>query len=141
MRIVKLSAYELGFETIEACTAYFEHVVPWQKGIFIMGEGHIASDGLKKDEVILFSYSGSIVCCAKAEKLIKENNKAIAVKVNEKTKKIFHNPPSLIELEKLLQSLGYPQQVYGVQGWNIIEAKYEPAVIDFLMKCEWKDYL
>ena len=67
MRIIKLSKDVWGFETLGGCKAFFTHVLPWEKNRFnIVGEGfHIAPDGLDKEELVVFSYDGSLVCIAK----------------------------------------------------------------------------
>jgi hypothetical protein len=144
MRIVKLSPKVFGFDTVEACTAYFEHVVPWQKDSFYFaGEGHpIAKDGLQSEEIVVFSYSGNIVCVAKTkELLINDDDIPVGIQIHNSSKKIFYNTPKLVDLEGLLHSLGYNSKVVGAQGWNIIEQQYEKQVIDFIMKHDWSNYL
>lgn len=143
MRLVKLSKDVFGFDTMDGCKAYFDHVLPWQKERFnIMGEGHhIAPGGVKPNEIVLFSYDGNIVCIARNEEL-KENSKkkVIAIILKEGTRRVFNNPPSLQELENVLASQGYTPKLVQSQGWNIIEQGFEKIVIEFLAKHDWKQY-
>lgn len=77
MRIVKLSKDVYGFDNINACLAYFEHVLPWQKYVFnIIGDGHhIGVNKTKPNEVVLFSYIGDIVCMARIIDVNEDNGK------------------------------------------------------------------
>jgi hypothetical protein len=144
MRIVKLSKRVFGFDTLEGCKAYFSHVLKWQKFIFnIEGEGiHISSDGLDNNELVLFSYSGKLVCLAKAERIILDrNHRTRAVKLVDGSLRVFDNPPSLHDLEAKLRGLGYDKKVVSTQGWNILEGGYERAVVEFLRDKEWEYYI
>lgn len=143
MRIIKLSKEVNGFDSVGACINFFEYVVPWQKGLFhIIGEGnHIAADGLKEGELVIFSYSGQIICLAKTIQLvIDKNGSASGVIINSDTKKIFKIPPKLKDLEILLHSKGYTSQIVRTRGWNKIDSIYEPIVIDFLIKHDWAEF-
>lgn len=144
MRIVKLSKEVFGFDTKDGCIAYFKHVLPWQKERFnIMGEGHhIAPDGLKSNEIVVFSYDGNIVCIARTDHIKVEPNKkrVVAIILKEGTRRVFNDPPSLQSLEDVLLAQGMTSKLVKSQGWNIIDVNLEKAVIQFLAKHDWKQY-
>ncbi len=143
MRIVKLSKEVWGFETLGGCLAFFKHVLPWEKNRFdIAGEGaHIAVDGLKEEELIVFSYDGNLVCIAKVKDTIQENNKVKSIRLLGGTIKVLENPPKLKALEDKLHSVGYAKNLVATQGWNILEKKFEKAAVEFLRDKDWELYL
>ncbi len=141
MRIVKLSERVFGFDTVESCKSYFEHVLLWQEGRFNF-EGtsnKIAKDKLREDENILFSYSGQVVVIAKAKGLILDN-KVVGIELKLDTLKIFKDPISTLKLEEELKNKGFSDDIYGSQGWNIVEKDYERYAINFLKDQEWEIY-
>ena len=143
MRLVKLSKEVFGFETAEACIAYFKYVLPWQKYRFnIVGEGsHIAPSKLNEDETVIFSYSGRIIAIAKVEEIIIENQRVVAIIFVENKVKVFDKDISLDDLETKLSRIGYSKAITNAQGWNIFEDKFEKEAIKFLINIEWEDYL
>lgn len=144
MRIVKLSQAVLGFETLDGCKAFFIHVLPWEKYTFsIAGEGsHIASDGLDEQELIVFSYNGSLVCIARAEEIIVDNNNKVkSIKLVGETVRVLTAPPKLIDLEAKLHSAGYTKNLVASQGWNILDEMYEKMAVEFLRDKDWELYL
>ena len=143
MRIVKLSKEVFGFDTIEACRAFFKHVIPFNKYYFgIAGEGnHIAKDGLKQGEIIIFSYDAKIVSIALNERLVEEYDRVKEIKLSGDTLKVFDYDICLRKLEEDLKLRGYDKKIVGSQGWNIIEEQYEKNVIDYLISNEWKHYI
>ena len=144
MRIVKLSKEVFGFDTKDGCIAYFQHVLPWQKERFnIMGEGHhIAPDGLKSNEIVVFSYDGNIVCIARTDNIMVDpsKKKVVAIILKEGTRRVFADPPSLQDLENVLRARGMTSNLVKSQGWNIIDEILEKDVIHFLAKHDWKEF-
>lgn len=143
MRIVKMSGDVFGFDSIEACKAYFENVLPWQKGNFyFVGEGNkIAKDKLSTGENVLFSFNGSLVAIAKARKLIiNEDDRVRGITIDIDTLKIFKEAISTLDLESELSNYSYNDSIYGSQGWNILEGKIERKAIEFIKNREWEIY-
>lgn len=143
MRIIKLSKEVFGFDTLGGCQAFFTHVLPWGKYIFgIAGGGaHIAPDGLDKDELVVFSYDGNLVCIAKVEGIILENNKVKSIKLVDGTLRVLKNPSSLQELEDKLHAIGYTKNLVSTQGWNILDGKFEKETVNFLRDKDWENYV
>lgn len=143
MRIIKLSHEVYGFDTVEACIAYFKHVLPWQKFRFnIVGEGsHISSSNIDKDDTIVFSYRGRIIAIGIAEEPIKKYQKVVAIILDGSKLKIFDKTVNLSDLETKLNAKGYDKAITNSQGWNILEGKYEKETIEFLMKADWADFV
>lgn len=143
MRLIKLSKDVYGFDTVEACIAYFKHVLPWQKFRFnIVGEGnHISSSNFDKNETIVFSYRGRIIAIGIAEKPIIEDQRVDAIILDGSKLKIFDKVINLGDLETKLNAKGYDKAIINSQGWNILEGKFEKETIDFLMKAEWADFV
>lgn len=143
MRIVKLSKDVYGFDNINACLAYFEHVLPWQKYVFnIVGEGrHIGINKTKQNEVVLFSYIGEIVCMARIIDINENNGKVNQLVLKDDSVRFFRKRLTLHELESELNKHGYSKKVVQARGWNIIEENYEKVVIELLVKTDWIEYL
>ncbi|MDR7868814.1 MAG: hypothetical protein RIN56_18630 [Sporomusaceae bacterium] len=143
VRIIKLSKEVWGFETLGGCQAFFAHVLPWEKYTFdIAGDGaFIAPDGLDKQELVVFSYDGSLVCIARAERIIMNNNKVKSIKLVGNSVRVLNNPPKLKALEEKLQSVGYTKNLVATQGWNILEKKFEKVTVEFLRDKDWESYL
>jgi hypothetical protein len=143
MRIVKLSQKVWGFETLGGCQAFFVHVLPWEKNTFdIVGEGsHIAPDGLDDQELIVFSYNGSLVCIARAEEIILNNNKVKSIKFVDGTIRVLTQPPKLKDLEDKLHTVGYTKNLVASQGWNILDKKFEKTTVEFLRDKDWELYM
>jgi hypothetical protein len=142
MRIVKLSGNVFGFDTLDGCKAYFEHVLPWQKGQFYFaGTGNkVALDKLQPNENVIFTYEGTVVCITKAENLLIENGKATGIKLRIDILKMFKSHISSLDLEDHLKSYGFTDCIYASQGWNIIGEPYEQHAIQFLKDQEWNVY-
>ncbi len=143
MRIVKMSGEVFGFDDIDACKAYFESVLPWQKGIFnFAGEGNkIAKDKLNKDENVLFAYNGVLIAIAKAKDLIlNKDNRVRGIEIDLNTLKIFKENISTFDLENELKKYGYSETIYKTQGWNILDKNIETKAIEFIKNKEWEIY-
>ena len=143
MRIIKLSKELRGFETLGGCQAFFVHVLPMEKNKFhIAGEGsHIAPDGLDKQELVVFSYNGSLVCIARVEEIIMNNNKVKSIKLGDGTVRVLSKPPKLKDLEAKLHSVGYSKKLVASQGWNILDKNYEIMTVEFLRDKDWELYM
>lgn len=143
MRLIKLSKDVFGFETVEACIAYFKHVLPWQKYQFnIVGEGsHISPSKFDENETIVFSYRGRIIAIGIAEDSIIEDQKVTAILLDGSKLKFFDKIINLGDLETKLAVKGYDKAITNSQGWNILDGKFEKETIEFLMKAEWADFL
>ena len=143
MRLIKLSKDVYGFDTVEACIAYFKHVLPWQKYRFnIVGEGsHISSSNLDKNETIVFSYRGIIIAIGIAENPIIEDRRVVAIILDGSKLKIFDKTIYMSDIEKRLIAKGYDKAITNSQGWNILEGKFEKETIEFLMKADWADFV
>jgi hypothetical protein len=144
LRIIKLSNEVYGFDTVEACSAYFLHVLPWQKYRFnIVGEGyHLSSEKVSIGETLVFSYKGKIITVAKVRNVDTDDSKTvIAVNLQEDSLKILFKTVDLKELESVLKSEGYNKAITSAQGWNIITGNLEKKVIEIIMRNEWHDFL
>lgn len=143
MRIVKMSGDVFGFDSIEACKAYFENVLPWQRGNFyFVGERNkIAKDKLNAGENVVFSFNGCLIAIAKAKSLIiDEDDKVSGIKLDMETLKMFKTTISTLELEKELRNSGFNDSIYASQGWNILEGEIERKAVKFLKNKEWEIY-
>jgi hypothetical protein len=69
MRIIKLSPEDLSFPDRRSVDMYFEQRLPNRipEGQFFITKGRIAKDGIKKGELLIFSYRNEIVYIAKAK--------------------------------------------------------------------------
>jgi hypothetical protein len=143
VRIVKLSKDVFGFDTVEGCIAYFEHVLPWGKYRFrVAGEGsHISADSLADGEILVFSYVGTIVAAARAQEIETENGRVTIIRLREDTLRVFSKRITLKDLENTLKGSGYSKVIHGSQGWNIIDGRYEEIAIRFLIDKEWEDFI
>lgn len=140
MRIVKLSKEVLGVDTLAGCKAFFESVLPCEKNQFdIVGEGnHIAKDAVAKNEPILFSFGGSLACIALVDKLVINNNKAVAIILKRNSIKAFKNTIKLNDLESVLQAAGYNKKLLPNRGWNKIDDNLEKVAVEYLCKKEFE---
>lgn len=68
MRIIKLSPDDVDMTIREAVDVYFHETLPSRTpaGQFLLTRGRIRKDGLKPQELLVFSYLGKIVYLAKA---------------------------------------------------------------------------
>ena len=142
MRIVKLSKEALGVYTLAGCKAFFETVLPCENNEFdIVGEGsHIAKNAIAKNEPIVFSFDGILVCIALVDDYIVKNNKVVTIILKTNTIKVLKNTIELKNLESVLQDKGYDKQLLPAQGWNIIDGKLEKVAIQYLRNEDWKQY-
>lgn len=144
MRLVRLSKDVFGFSNLEACVAFFEHVLPWNEDYFnIVGEGRfISKTSIKKNELLLFSFGGKIVSAAKVEEIyIDSDNRVSRIKLVNGSRKVFKKHVDLTELEQLLHAKGYAKQIVGAQGWNIIDDKFKKDILNLIIEKEWKEIL
>ncbi|GMQ62472.1 hypothetical protein [Vallitalea maricola] len=143
MRIVKMSGEVFGFDSIEACKAYFKSVLPWQKGNFYFaGEANkIARNKLQSGDNVLFSFNGYIIAIAKAEELLfNEDDRDNGIKIDMDTLKIFQVSISTMDLEIELSNYGFTDSIYGSQGWNILNGEIETKAMKYLKDKEWEIY-
>lgn len=144
MRIIKLSDKLLGFESMEKCKTYFLNILSWKNGVFgIDGEGgHFAKSSFRKNETLVFCYSGKIVAIAKVNDItLKQgSDKVESLNINVDSLKVFDNSPDVGDLEALLKDWGYTKEIRGSQGWNVIEGEHEKIAINFLIDSEWKEF-
>lgn len=142
MRIVKLSKEVLGVDTLAGCKAFFESVLPCEKNQFdIVGEGsHIAKNAIAKEEPIVFSFDGILVCIALVDDFVVKNNKVVTIILKSNTTKLFKNTIELKELESYLQGKGYNKKLLQNRGWNIISGGFERVAIEHLRDEDWKQY-
>ena len=145
MRLIRMSSEVFGFDKIEACIAFFEHVLQWNKYRFnIIGEGHhLSVNSFNKDEIFLFTFDGIIVSVARVGEYIfsYDEKKVVAVILNQDTLKVLKNEYTLNDLSNTLIKLGYKKEIIKSQGWNIIDKIYEEKVMESIIKNEWKELL
>lgn len=139
MRIIKLSAKDCEFPDRPSVDVYFTENLPTREpvGKFLITHGRIRSDGIRLNEIVIFSYKSELTHTAKAAsgrlRNTDENNAQYPWYFLVDVDTIRSQKGKLCDIEEGLLQRGMKRNLVQTRGWPTIrDHEVENQILDIL---------